>query len=196
MIKNLKWNCSISIKHYFSNWFLFLHSESSWFLFISWILLQLFMQNFLRQRLMLMTTKFVVKNSLMLMFVVWLLNIYYANLIELIMSFVCCSFLKSTFANQFQICHIFNFWWFWFWQYNCFNWISVSFIELKFFIVLILSCIAFVRFRICAKIFLFKSLFIFVENILFVNAILNVLNWKRNDRSHCFRVVFSNMTWI
>ena len=69
-------------------------------------LLQSIMQNFLRQCLMTMSTKFVVKNSLLLLFVVYKNN-HYANLIVA--------------SNAIHVCYIRKFCWsfFWFWIVYC-----------------------------------------------------------------------------
>ena len=59
MIRNLKWNCSNSIKILLSNWFLILHLKSLWLSLIFLILLHLVMQSFFWRRLMIMSAELV-----------------------------------------------------------------------------------------------------------------------------------------
>ena len=85
--KNLKRNCSNSTKT---------------LLFKLIFLLQLVMQSFLRQRLMMMSTKFVAKNSLMFLFIVFFWTFHYANWIwsKIVKSFICCCFLINSLQNR------------------------------------------------------------------------------------------------
>ena len=80
--RNSKQNCSNSIKTLFSKLI---------------FLLQLIMQNFLRQRLIIMSTKFVAKNILMLLFIE---QFIIRTCLKMIKSFICCSFSKSIFAKS------------------------------------------------------------------------------------------------
>ena len=101
-------------------------------------LLQLVTQSFLRQRLMIMSTEFVAKNSLMLLFIAYW-AIHYTNLFEN-------DQLIQLLNNSITV-----FSWLIFWKSTCFwnvvdtmysDWFLVNFIEREFFIVfLILNCI-------------------------------------------------------
>ena len=161
MIRNLKRNCSNSAKHYFSNWFLFLHAKQLWLLFISWILLQLVMQNFLRQCLMITSTWLVAKNSLLLLLIVYwessqcrfarrwsirsivvffIVNFYRVNIVLI---------KQYEFFAIYQIQHCLSQLQFWLSskrrRCNDLDWLFVSFIEYEFSIVFLISkCIEFI----------------------------------------------------
>ena len=145
-------------------------TKTLFFKLISWFLLQLIMQDFLRQRLMIMSTKFVIKNSLLLLLIAWSLKflLYNVNLIGNDQIAQLLFFFKSTFANQFLLK-----------QYRIFaiisnailffifaisvelDWMLVNFVEFEFlssswFWTVLYSCdFAFVRFF--DRVFLLKS---------------------------------------
>ena len=157
-----------------------------------------------------LVSKFVVKNSLLLSLFIVYKNIHYSNLNENDQLIQLLFFSKSIFAKSiFFLWNNMNFLKF---KYDFarriaidvveiytiqlyFDWLFINFIECKLFIVLILNCIAFMRFF--DRVFLLKSScdfltrifwYIFIEII--VRSVFAVRYWKRNDRKHCSRIIF------
>ena len=104
---------------------------------ISWFLLQLVMQDFLRQRLIIMSAKLVVE--IRWCYCLLFIEIFITSTwLKMIKWFIWCSFSKST--NRIKCWSCLSYLQFWF------DLTFVNLIELKFLIVfLILNCIAFVR---------------------------------------------------
>ena len=171
-------------------------------------ILQLIMQNFLRQCLITKSTKFVVENSLLLLFIeLFVMRCEFVRKyiwLKMIKSFDCCFFL-SIFANQFLLK-----------QYKIFaivlnaisfvtftisidfDWMFINVIKFEFFIVFsILNYIAFVRFLDRRKSFLLKSscdfstwifCYVFVEIIDSINfwCFDSKTKWSKSLFSNCF----------
>ena len=142
--------------------------------------------------------------------VYWNFHYTMRNWLKIIKSFIVISSAKSNDFMYNFVCHIRIIWLLTMQLY--FDWFFVNFIECEISIVfLILNYIAFKQNSITCfcwnYVFLSKSSWNFFLTRMFwyafieinVRSIIDVFDisiWKRNDYNRCFRIVFSNTTWM